>query len=69
MEQTMILAQYSIRSKQEYIFKTNRVLEIIGASECIATIWDKFFEMARTSGFRYQRTSETFQMKTVKWML
>lgn len=28
----MVLAQYTIRSKQEYIFRTNRMVEIAGAS-------------------------------------
>ena len=28
----MILAQYTIRSKQNYIFKTNRVLETVQSS-------------------------------------
>lgn len=32
----MVLAQYTIRSKQEYIFRTNRMVEIAGASENIS---------------------------------
>lgn len=58
----MILAQYTIRSKQDYIFKTNRVLEIIGASENIAQIWNVLFAAADAVSLKYRRTGETFSM-------
>ena len=29
-EESVILAQYAIRSKQEYIFRSNRLLDIVG---------------------------------------
>ena len=54
-ERKMILAEYSIRSKQEYIFRTNRLLEIVGASEIIAKIWDVFFEVAENQGIKIER--------------
>lgn len=38
-----ILARYSIRSKQEYIFRTNRLVEISGASRIIAGAFDVLF--------------------------
>lgn len=41
-----ILAQYTIRSKQEYIFRSNRITEIIGASDLITHSWDILFEQA-----------------------
>lgn len=41
-----ILAQYTIRSKQNYIFRSNRILEIVGASENISKSWDVLFEQA-----------------------
>ena len=43
---TYVLAQYTIRSKQEYIFRSNRVTEIIGASDNITRSWDILFEQA-----------------------
>lgn len=43
-----ILAQYSVRSKQSYIFKTNQLLEIVGASEIISMAFKKLFELAET---------------------
>lgn len=45
-----ILAQYTIRSKQEYIFRSNRMIEIIGASENISKSWDILFEQAQKAG-------------------
>ena len=62
----MILAQYTIRSKQEYIFKTNRVLEIIGASENIANIWDELFKVAEEKQLKFERLSNEFDMKAVQ---
>lgn len=58
----MILAQYTIRSKQDYIFKTNRVLEIVGASENIARIWERLFEAADEASLKYERADKKFSM-------
>ena len=52
----MILAQYTIRSKQDYIFKTNRVLEIVGASKIIEGIWDDLFGCAVDLGLKTEKT-------------
>ena len=41
-----VLAQYTIRSKQEYIFRSNRITEIIGASDNITKSWDILFDQA-----------------------
>lgn len=62
----MILAQYTIRSKQDYIFKTNQVLEIVGASEHIAKIWDVLFEVAEEISLNFQRTDKEFNMDSIK---
>lgn len=62
----MILAQYSIRSKQDYIFKTNRVLEIVGASERIAKIWEVLFQKAEENSIKYQKLGISFSLETVK---
>lgn len=53
-----ILAQYSIRSKQEYIFRTNKLLEIIGASEIISKAWDILFEQAENNGISTEKTGD-----------
>ena len=44
------LAQYTIRSKQAYIFRTNSMREITGASALIRDAWDILFEEARKAG-------------------
>ena len=64
----MILAQYTIRSKQNYIFKTNRVLEIVGASDSIAKIWDVLFKTAKDEGIIFHRTDVDFNMQAVSSM-
>ena len=54
----MILAQYTIRSKQDYIYKTNKVVEIMGASENISNAWNVLFEQARKIGLKVLRVDE-----------
>lgn len=44
---TPILAQYTIRSKQDYIFRTNRIVEIMGASANISNAWNVLFDAAK----------------------
>lgn len=39
-----ILALYDCRSKQEYIYRTNRVQEITGASELLSSLFKDFFK-------------------------
>lgn len=46
----MILAQYTIRSKQEYIFRTNRLLEIMGGTEMIRDAFGWVFQAAKAAG-------------------
>lgn len=49
MGETAVLAMYDVRGIQNYIFKTNRVKEIIGASRLVETIIeDAFLEAAST---------------------
>lgn len=67
----MLLAQYTIRSKQDYIFKTNRVLEIVGASENISRAWDYLIERAiearvkvdsnESKAFSFRDTADLFE--------
>lgn len=55
----MIFAMYSIRSKQEYIYRTNKVVEIVGGSENISKAWDYLFEQAvRSAGLKVLRILE-----------
>ncbi|MGN0643066.1 MAG: hypothetical protein ACI4JJ_07950 [Huintestinicola sp.] len=46
-----ILALYDCRSKQEYIYRTNKVKEITGASSLLAGIFKDFFE-DENNGFK-----------------
>ncbi len=62
----MILAQYTIRSKQDYIFKTNRVLEIVGASEHIAGVWEELFGAADGCLLKYRRSDTDFSIENVE---
>ena len=50
-----ILARYSIRSKQEYIFRTNRLVEISGASKIIADAFEILFRCAHETGVHCER--------------
>ena len=47
-----ILAQYTIRSKQSYIFRTNAMREITGASTMIRDAWNLLFEKAKGTGLK-----------------
>ena len=52
-----VLSQYTIRSKQEYIFKTNKIVEIAGASSHIRDAWDYLFTCAEKLGKKTKRQS------------
>lgn len=60
-----VLAQYTVRSKQSYIFRTNRLLEIVGASDIIKKTFDALFEQMKKAGLSCERAgdpSERFSM-------
>lgn len=63
MEEGRILAQYSIRSKQAYIFRTNAIREISGGSALITNAWDRLFDVAEKAGVICERSSVPFQGK------
>ena len=48
----MILALYDCRSKQEYIYRTNRIKEISGGSLLLANIYDLFLKETEKNGIR-----------------
>ena len=58
-----ILAQYTVRSKQEYIFRSNRMQEIVGASAMISQAFDLLFSCAERLGVRTERGSGPFRME------
>lgn len=63
----MILAQYTIRSKQEYIYKTNKIVEIMGASENISNAWNMLFEQAeKKCGFKVCRATVKFDFESTR---
>lgn len=62
----MELSLYTIRSKQEYIYRTNKIVEIVGASENISNAWNVLFEQAQAKGLRTRRAEGEFSFKEVK---
>lgn len=44
MTQNFILALYDFASKQEYIYRTNKIKEISGASALLAGMYKKLFD-------------------------
>lgn len=47
-----VAALYDCRSKQEYIYRTNRICEISGGSEMLASVYDMFYAKAEEKGLR-----------------
>lgn len=61
------LAQYSIRAKQDYIFKTNKILEITGASVHISDAWKYLFACADSLEMKYETSmSESFNKSEIE---
>ena len=60
---SFILAQYTIRSKQDYIFRTNRVVEITGASEIISNSWEILFQQAKSLDKKVRRVPEEMEFR------
>ncbi len=58
-----VLAQYTIRSKQEYIFRTNQIKEIVGASYIITKSFDLLFECAKDRGLTTIRAAGKFDFE------
>lgn len=47
-----VLALYDCRSKQEYIYRTNRIREISGGSALLADVYSMFFRKANDKGVK-----------------
>ena len=67
----MILAQYTIRSKQNYIFRSNKIQEITGGSAIIRDVFGILFRKARECGLIVEtlndtRVSRDFKLENVK---
>ena len=62
----MILAQYTIRSKQEYIFRSNRLLDIVGGTEMIRDAFDWVFAAAEQEGVTCQPADVPFKLQAVQ---
>lgn len=58
-----VLAQYTVRSKQEYIFRSNRMQEIVGASAMISRSFDLLFSCAERLGVKTERGGKAFRME------
>lgn len=52
------IAQYTIRSKQAYIFRTNAIREITGASALIRDAWDMLIDEAEALGISAVRAED-----------
>lgn len=67
----MILAQYTIRSKQSYIFRSNKMREITGGSAIIGNAFKLLFDKARKCGLVAETVSDSeasgdFHLEDVK---
>ena len=50
----MILALYDCRSKQEYIYRTNRIKEITGGSQLLTELYDNLKKQAIEKAYALQ---------------
>lgn len=60
-----VLAQYGIRSKQDYIFRTNRMVEMSGASALISGAFDRLSAQAEKLKLGFRRCDEPFSLEDV----
>ena len=54
----MVLALYDCRSKQEYIYRTNRIREISGGSALLSDVYNRFIKKARENGISFINNGE-----------
>lgn len=47
------LALYDLRSKQEYIYRTNKIREISGGSALLSKVYDHFIKQADSKGIKF----------------
>lgn len=48
-----ILALYDCRSKQEYIYRTNKIREISGGSNLLSEVYERFIKKAQEEGIKF----------------
>lgn len=58
MNTNCILAMYDFRGKQKYIYRTNRIKEIVGASSIIADGFNELYRIAENNGVRIEHDDE-----------
>ena len=58
-----VLALYDCRSKQEYIYRTNRVQEITGSSELLRNIFSDFIEECKRNNEKKRNLNTKEEMK------
>ena len=54
-EETRVLSQYDFRTKQKYIFRTNKMREIVGASALITCMYDLFINTLDAQGIKVEK--------------
>ncbi len=72
MQNKYVLAMYDVRGKQEFIFRTNKLQEIVGASWLIRDVFDDYlYESAKKAGgkiynYKKERNKSNFSLKSFK---
>lgn len=54
----MILALYDCRSKQEYIYRTNKIKEISGGSKLLSNVYQRFIDKAQKNGISFRNNGD-----------
>ena len=62
----MVLAMYDFAAKQNFIYKTNKIKEIVGASQLIKDAFGDFFGLLLENGFKLMPTAQDFAMEEFK---
>ena len=59
----MVLAMYDFAAKQNFIYKTNKIKEIVGASQLIKEAFDDFYCKLNKIGFKLMPQENDFSME------
>lgn len=63
----MVTALYDCRSKQEYIYRTNQICEISGASILLSKVYDMFIAEAEKNGIKIKNSWEKDHQNGIKF--